>query len=938
MAEINFRTDEIERQEIAARNRKRTLYILKSADINESNPDYQRYFNATIVNVHNAYRYSYNGETEADLENVFEGFIATIKENTLEQYEQTTKAFLSARAEQQLNKATGEYAHQTTYDDMRKTLNKTVQSGVAMRAENKTIFPKEFYLKNGGLKRLVYDIDLDMQSESAMRNIDMIVAKYKDKGVDFDASKNRFMVKGQEVGPQKFFASKHERLEKFLSKTDQNSSSLDLLDQELLSHLEKGDWQAFSELRKQRGIIKNRKNEDLRTALSDEIVFHEVSAALKEKGAISQENILGSIFEVSENFKKTAELISKESEKDVLGRIDRVMFSVTPYDLATQSTFRDWKSCMHTTGCYHQYVDDSIGLGSIVAYGYDSQNPSKMVSRLLIQPHEDEQGNIAYKVNDRIYGRDNLGFRKAVEKVTNYFNEGKEGLFKLKEGLYDDNSSTKLLLWDMKKHLKDGVLDLTTYPLNNGEALLDRIEFKDIRKITAPEGMDVRFYNCEIACDVSELSNATYKGCFFAEGAKLHSFQKEDGYGDIVIMDDKAAQEIVKNHIKADNIMLMDNVSLTPELLECSSCDVVVAKPNLLEVFKSGNWEEKDYHDVVLAIVDDEPSQEEYLNLGIQNVKTRKEYTEQYIAPEARHEKYLNLSAEQVTHNDLARFECESLKIEGRIDNNGKSSDLFGVNLPKPVKNLSLSCIQTMPEITPQIEKVSLRDCSFKKGDVVDLSHCKEIDLQSVDLSTAKVILPHKAERIYIGEDVHFPPDYQLDLSNCKSGFVDESVSCTTVKMPKESTADSKVILPPQTKEVPASFILSCYFHVDVPDSAKIVDSKDEKGKHIPLKILKNRGLSKKQLLRLKKERLKETVYSAANRFKKLLPSYLKSKFSKKKTPGEIAKNKRDYRIVQSLRGIIGTKRSHNKADDTQLHIEENVIFNSHLKDRDDGR
>ena len=79
MAEINFRTDEIERQEIAARNRKRTLYILKSADINESNPDYQRYFNATIVNVHNAYRYSYNGETEADLENVFEGFIATIK-------------------------------------------------------------------------------------------------------------------------------------------------------------------------------------------------------------------------------------------------------------------------------------------------------------------------------------------------------------------------------------------------------------------------------------------------------------------------------------------------------------------------------------------------------------------------------------------------------------------------------------------------------------------------------------------------------------------------------------------------------------------------------------------------------------------------------------------------------------------------------------------
>ncbi|MBQ9035201.1 MAG: hypothetical protein IJ099_04480 [Alphaproteobacteria bacterium] len=116
-----------------------------------------------------------------------------------------------------------------------------------------------------------------------------------------------------------------------------------------------------------------------------------------------------------------------------------------PEDLATQSTLRNWKSCMHTTGCNHQFVDDSICLGSIVAYGYDSQNPQKSVSRLLIHPYYDENGNVAYKVNDRIYGKDNTGFRKAVEKATEHFNEGKVGSFELANGLYNDNGNIRNL-------------------------------------------------------------------------------------------------------------------------------------------------------------------------------------------------------------------------------------------------------------------------------------------------------------------------------------------------------------------------------------------------------------------------------------------------------------------------------------------------------------
>ena len=524
MAEIKFRTNDLEREELRKRKMDRTDYILEAAGITKDNSDYNRWYLATLVNVHNAYRFSYNGETEADLERVFEGFVSAIKENPIDKYEAATKEFLYERVVLQLDKAQGDYAHTATYEEMRETLNKTMLSGIKIRERNKTAFPKEFYKENGSTQRLIYEIPLEEQEESAMRNIDMIVAKYKDKGIEFSAEKNKFIVKGNEIGPEKFFTSKKDRLNKFFS-LEQNRKTFDASDQKLFDVIQSGDFEKFAELRKQRGTNRDKMNENLRNALADEIVFHEISECWNTKESQTPETLFETIRETSEKFSKSGELVRKESEKDVLGRIDTVMFSILPEDLATQSTFRNWKSCMHATGCNHYYVDDSIGEGSIIAYGYDSREPYKMVSRLLIHPYQDNvSGEIAYKVNDRIYGRNNIGFRKAVEKVTEHFNEGKAGIYHFPFGLYDDNRSNDSFVLFPEK---DGVVDLTNFRKDEDNVIsLSGLDFSKVKEIKVPEGVLMEFKACIFEGDLSKCEGASFENCSFKnavlpENAKL---------------------------------------------------------------------------------------------------------------------------------------------------------------------------------------------------------------------------------------------------------------------------------------------------------------------------------------------------------------------------------------------------------------------------------
>lgn len=497
---MKFRTYDRERLQIAERNRRQTLFILKEAGIDKNHPYFMRYYRATIKNVHNAYRFSYRGETQEQLDAVFESFVSAIQTFPLKLYEQQTQEFLYMRAQKQLEEAAGDFAEESTYEEMRQTLNKTIQTGLKIRKRKKTRFPKEFYDQNKNLQRLIYEMDDSDQNIAAMANIERYTKKYDH--VSFDTQKNRFIVSGIEVGPQKFFTSRAQKIEKFFQKAASKQTAFDTTDTELLNILIQGDFKTFLNLRKTRALASDKQNEDLRTALNDEIIFCELSDIFKNREQLTYETLQDCLQHLQNRFQKSAELVQRESQKDVLGRIDRIMFSPIPEDVATQSTFKDWQSCMHASAVWHDRVPHAIGLGAIVAYGYDSKNPSKIISRILINPyHTKFSKKVAYRAANRIYGLENSAFRDVVERVTEYFNTNKSGVFYRDDELYRDDKVASFVLFK----IKNGILDLRKIKPNAfGQIELDTIKLPkargvlvarnrqlSLRDITIPEGFDL---------------------------------------------------------------------------------------------------------------------------------------------------------------------------------------------------------------------------------------------------------------------------------------------------------------------------------------------------------------------------------------------------------------------------------------------------------------
>ena len=129
---LEFRSDDRERAEIVERNKKAALSVLEQAGISPDNPQYNQYYDLTLVNVHNAGRYGvYDGHIEKQ-------FVETLKnpELSIEQYREATKLFKAKMAETQMHNAKGSVFNaakeSTPYSEVRNILNNTVRSGVAM--------------------------------------------------------------------------------------------------------------------------------------------------------------------------------------------------------------------------------------------------------------------------------------------------------------------------------------------------------------------------------------------------------------------------------------------------------------------------------------------------------------------------------------------------------------------------------------------------------------------------------------------------------------------------------------------------------------------------------------------------------------------------------------------------------------------------------------
>ena len=210
------------------------------------------------------------------------------------------------------------------------------------------------------------------------------------------------------------------------------------------------------------------------------------------------------------------------------------------------------------------------------------------------------------------------------------------------------------------------------------------------------------------------------------------------------------------------------------------------------------------------------------------------------------------LGIERCTHSIVLPQNLESLRVC-----NSQSFDMSNLQqIPQSLQSLSLNNVVV--------------------NGAVDLSKYESVRLQNVDLSGATVIPPQQG-RVYIGENVKFAPDYKLDLSRCEQGNIDPSVQCAELKLPQKLTSynSGNVRLPQCVKEITTSCIDSRGVgKFNIPPHVKIVDAKDENGKKVPLKRLKAKGLSTKEISELRKERILAPV-------KKLVAKVMPSKTTK---------------------------------------------------------
>ncbi|MBO7244960.1 MAG: hypothetical protein J6V53_06770 [Alphaproteobacteria bacterium] len=131
------------------------------------------------------------------------------------------------------------------------------------------------------------------------------------------------------------------------------------------------------------------------------------------------------INELSDTFKKyqfEAERDRKDFESKEEAPIDLIMFSKKAYDIANMSGYVDWWSCMEPVddGCgEYGYMPSYIGRGAIVAYGYNSKNPYKAISRILLKPFygANDSTHVFYN-QDNIYGRFSFEFKDIVSKIS----------------------------------------------------------------------------------------------------------------------------------------------------------------------------------------------------------------------------------------------------------------------------------------------------------------------------------------------------------------------------------------------------------------------------------------------------------------------------------------------------------------------------------------
>ena len=779
-------TRNLEYELVVSLNHETAKKIMETAGIDKTNPNYKAYYAQAMAAAHHNRRF--NGDEEA----MIKLFAKEMQkpDMTPEKLKNFERSYRNYILEQQQKYASG-----STFDDrdesaqtIDKNIQETVRSGVELRKKINPTFPDIMY-DNGLLTDVVLDLSSEARETSALGIINSTVDKYNKYGMIFDAESNQFQVKGKPVKVQKFYSSKKNQMDKFLANLEKNGG-FDASDKELFEVIEAGDYQKFLELKKQRGS-QDKRNMFLRNALNDEILFDRFREEIKGKEH-SLDNVTETAKILSEDYGSKSDIISKESERGKItsastgdlkaGEIDRIVFSAKPFQVASQSTYQNWKSCMNAVGLNHHYVDDSIGQGSIVAYGYNSKNPQNKISRLLIHPWINEKGETLYVVNDRIYGESNSAFQNSVKAFTESLNQGKEGVFMFNtnafpsaDGLYNDNSGKNTILrkiaekdidFRQMKNLELSDVDLSQaksikFPKNislNNVVLGDNLDFNSVENLSL-QRMDL---------SKTKLLNSTKNVSLNAVvlGDNLEFSHTENLKLSFINLSKIQAQFIeLAGNVKLDSVRSDGSIDFSKvNSLELSGTDL--SKAETIKFPKSVKFQDGlgGYRNKLGSNVDFSSTE----NLELTNVdlsKTKSVKFPENVKLSSNIQLGDNVDFSQIKNLEISNVDLSKYKNIKFPENVKLDGVTLGDNVDfSQIKNLEISNVDLskyenikFPE-NVKLDRVTL-------GDNVDFSQIKNLELSNVDLT--------KYEDIKFPENVKFGHDTKLggnlDFSNIKN-------------------------------------------------------------------------------------------------------------------------------------------------------------------------
>ena len=214
----------------------------------------------------------------------------------------------------------------------------------------------------------------------------------------------------------------------------------------------------LSELKKYRGQNKIKENQKILNILSNNpLLYIHLAREMKIEGLNSEStgeefkqifsnslnDIEGKYRSYIETIKKTIDIGQNLVDKKEISSIDTLVFSNTPWSVATQSTYQDWENCMHILGGNSKYIEDHIGYGAIACYGVNSKDPLHALVNYELLPYVNDKGKIIYR-SPSYYGQ---FFDGLDDKVISIFNEltntkVSTGLYNIaSDELYDDGLS-----------------------------------------------------------------------------------------------------------------------------------------------------------------------------------------------------------------------------------------------------------------------------------------------------------------------------------------------------------------------------------------------------------------------------------------------------------------------------------------------------------------